>query len=123
MKSLTIRVHDAYENHRADKALTFIWESLDQANKYVEDTQPFKLVKEDAQAVGEILYALLESCRFYGWMIYPVLPETSRKIFSSLGLDPDTELSAHWNEALEWGGLLPAQVLPKPEPLFPRTER
>lgn len=122
VQDLAVRVNDAYTVHRADKALTDIWTSLDSANKYIEDTQPFKLIKEDEKAVAEILYALLESCRFYGWLIHPVLPETSRKIFTALGLDPETELSEHWNEALQWGGLKPGSTLPQPEPIFPRRD-
>lgn len=122
LQALAVFTHDQYETSRCDKALIAIWSNLDKANKYIEETQPFKLVKEDEKAVAEILYALLESCRFYGWLINPALPETSRKIFGALGLDAETELEQHWNEALQWGGLVPGSELPAPEPIFPRRE-
>jgi methionyl-tRNA synthetase len=122
LQELAVKVNEAYEHHRADKALGLIWEHLDSANKYVEETQPFKLVKEDSEAVGEILYALLESCRFYAWLIHPVLPHASKKIFENLGLDPETELVRHWNEALQWGGLRSGSSLPEPKPIFPKKE-
>jgi len=123
LREISIQASEWYEQNRCDKALAVIWEGLDEANKYIEDTQPFKLVKEDEKAVSEILYALLESCRFYGWLIHPVLPETSVKIFSALGLDPEEELEQAWNEALQWGGLPTGSQLPAPEPLFPKIEK
>lgn len=122
LQELAIQVHDSYSASRCDKALIAIWENLDEANKYIEDTAPFKLVKEDEHAVAEILYCLLESCRFYAWLIHPALPETSRKIFTALGLDPDTELEQRWNEGLQWGALTPGSELPSPTPIFPRKE-
>ena len=122
MKEAALQVNENYSEHRCDKALSEIWKNLDQANKYIEDTQPFKLIKEDEQAVAEILYALLESCRIIGWLIHPVLPETSKKIFSNLGLDHEEELSMHWNEGVQWGSLKPGAPLPEPHPIFPKIE-
>lgn len=122
LRELALASAEHYGASRCDKTLAAIWENLDDANKYIEDTQPFKLVKEDAAAVAEILYCLLESCRIYGWLIHPVLPETSRKIFSALGLDSEKELAKRWNEGVQWGGLIPGSELPVPEPIFPRKD-
>lgn len=117
-------------NHRCDYALAAIWSGKDtsnkvglfHANKYIEDTQPFKLVKTDPEAVARILYTLLEACRWYAWMIHPVMPTISREIFVQLGLDADEELSKGWKTALTWGGLTPGSPLGEPRPLFPRQE-
>jgi methionyl-tRNA synthetase len=115
---------------RPDLALDAVWNGvgegrrsgLVQANKLVEETQPFKLVKENPEAVGEILYALLEACRWYAWFINPVMPEVSNKIFAQLGLDANTELNKKWDQGLKWGGLKPEAKLGEPVPLFPRLE-
>jgi methionyl-tRNA synthetase len=123
-------VEQAYANDRCDLVLSAIWDGvgetrrsgLFQANKLIEETQPFKLVKQDPEQVGEILYALLEACRWYAWLVQPVMPEISNKIFEQLGLDAEKELNKGWDQALVWGGLKPGAALGEPKPLFPRPE-
>ncbi|MEI7512645.1 MAG: methionine--tRNA ligase [Candidatus Uhrbacteria bacterium] len=123
-------VENAYLTNRCDIALAAIWDGvgetrrsgLFQANKLIEETQPFKLVKEDPKQVGEILYALLESLRWYAWLVQPVMPEISNKIFEQLGLNAEKELSQGWVQGLKWGGLKPGAPLGDPMPLFPRSE-
>jgi methionyl-tRNA synthetase len=123
-------VEVAYADERADIALEAIWQGtprglsgLIQANKYIEETQPFKLVKEDEAAVARVLYALLEACRWYAWLVSPVMPETAEKVWGTLGLDVKEERSKGWEKALVWGGLPPGTILPEPQPLFPRIEQ
>lgn len=119
-----------YDDHRFDLALEAIWNGgsnpvkagMIQANKYIEETQPFKLVKTDPDAVAQILYALLEACRWYAFFLAPILPEASRRVLVQLGLNPDEELKKTWDEALVWGGLKPGTPLGEPTPLFPRLE-
>jgi methionyl-tRNA synthetase len=113
-------VASAYEAVRCDAALEAIWTSLFRANKYIEETQPFKLVKTDPDAVAKILYTELEACRIYAWLINPVMPNISRSIFEQLGLDAETELAKGWKEGVVWGGLKPGSALPEPKILFPR---
>lgn len=114
---------------RIDTAVESIWSAgrvkgsgLVHANKFIEETQPFKLVKEDEQRVGEILYALLEACRHYAWMLEPIMPNISKKIIASLGQDYDTERKKGIETLKEWGGLEMGSELPEPVPLFPRLE-
>ncbi len=111
-------VHQAYVSNRCDLALEKIWDELYQANKYIEETQPFK--KEHEAIRAPVLYSLLEACRWYAWMVYPVMPETAEKIWGQLGLNVEKELSKGWDVGLKWGGLPPGQALGEPEPLFPR---
>ncbi len=128
MTALREAVEHGYNWHRYSEALEAIWNGagdakrsgLLQANKFIEDTQPFKLVKTDPKAVGAILYSLLEACRWYAWLINPVMPETSKKVFAQLGLDIEQELAKGWDQALVWGGLTPGAALGEPSPLFPR---
>lgn len=128
-------VDSSYELHRYDTALSTIWNGVPtassadvlksgmiQANKFIEETQPFKLVKTDPEAVAKILYSLLEACRWYAWMVSPVMPEIAKKVFTQLGLNVEQELAKGWDEALVWGGLKPGSTLGEPVPLFPRLE-
>lgn len=121
-------IAEAYQDTRPDEVAQLLWDgvrssaNLLQANKLIEQTQPFKLIKTDEQAVARVLYALLEAIRWYAWFLHPVMPDTSRKMFVALGIDADTELDRGWDKALVWGGLVPGSALPEPIPLFPRLE-
>lgn len=119
MKQVSDEVKRAYQSNRCDKALELIWSDLFRANKFIEDTQPFKLIKTDPQKVGEILYSLLEACRWYAWMIFPVMPHIAQQIFEQLGIESEWELARGWDLALTWGELKPGHELPEPKILFP----
>lgn len=95
---------------------------LRQANAFIEQTQPFKLAKTDLEATGRVLYALLESIRWYAWFVAPIMPETASKMLAALGLDATQEFAKGWDAALTWGQLEPGSTLPEPSPLFPRLE-
>ena len=122
MENLAKQVKACYGTNGCDQALSDVWQVLLLANKFIEDTQPFKLVKTDEKAVANILYALLESSRLFAWLVQPILPETSAKIFTQLGLRVDEEMKKKWDDALAWGGLKPGAPLGEPTPLFPRLE-
>ncbi|HPF95231.1 MAG TPA: class I tRNA ligase family protein [bacterium] len=130
LEAIAKTVKESLHVDRADQALEAIWlgigdtqrSGLMQANKLIEETQPFKLVKEDPEAVNKILYALLESLRWYAVLLGPLMPETSQKIFTSLGLDSKSESERLWSESLTWGRLAIGGSLPEPTPLFPRLE-
>ena len=113
-------VTEAYDTSRCDNALATVWTHIASANKYIEDMQPFKLIKTDPEKTAEVLYGVLESCRLYAWLISPAMPETSNKIFVQLGLAMDQKADHSWDEGLKWGGLKGGSELPEPVPLFPR---
>ncbi|HEY4414814.1 MAG TPA: methionine--tRNA ligase [Verrucomicrobiae bacterium] len=101
-------------------ALQSIWGLVNRANKYVDETAPFKLAKDPAQAqrLDEVLYNLAESCRVLAILLNPFLPGTSAKIYAQLGLpgSPDKLADA------TWGGLPPGHQTGDPAPLFPRKD-
>jgi methionyl-tRNA synthetase len=124
------RVYDGHmEQTRIDLALQAIWSAgldkasgLEQANRYIEETKPFQLVKTDAPKVSEILYSLLEALRRHAWLLEPVMPETSAAIIRALGQDVRIERRKTLTELRTWGVLKPGSALPEPIPLFPRVE-
>jgi methionyl-tRNA synthetase len=101
-------------------ALQSIWGLVNRANKYVDETAPFKLAKDPAQAqrLDEVLYNLAESCRVLAVLLSPFLPGTSAKIYAQLGLTgaPDQLADA------TWGGLPAGHQTGEPVPLFPRKD-
>lgn len=124
------RAYDAKIDHfRLDEALTLIWgageskgSGLMQANKHIEETKPFQLIKNDSKKTGEVLYSILEALRHYAWMLDPMMPETSTKILSALGQNHNQEIKKGIMELRKWGGLEPRSTLPTPYPIFPQLE-
>lgn len=101
--------------------LVTIWSVITRANQYVDQTAPFKLAKDPAQAgrLDQVLYSLVETCRILSVMLWPFLPGTARKIAAQLALPGAPDQLA----ATAWGGLAPGHRIGEPEPLFPRKDQ
>ncbi len=89
------------------------------ANRYVEETAPFKLAKQPEQAtrLDTVLYNLAETSRWLGVMIAPVMPQIAENIRAQLGLSARV---GRIGEELRWGGLAAGGRLGALAPLFPR---
>ena len=109
-----------FKQSQLQSALQSIWGLVNRANQYVDQTAPFKLAKDPTQAqrLDEVLYNLAETCRVLAVLLWPVLPETSTKIYAQLGLTGSPDKL----DAATWGGLRQGQVIGEPAPLFPRKE-
>jgi methionyl-tRNA synthetase len=109
-----------FKQSQLQSALQSIWGLVNRANQYVDQTAPFKLAKDPAQAarLDEVLYNLAESCRVLAVLLNPFIPATSAKIYAQLGLTgaPDKLADA------TWGGLQAGHTIGDPAPLFPRKD-
>ena len=114
------KVIAALRAHELQSGLAEIWQLITRANQYVEQTAPFKLAKDPAQAarLDGVLYNLCEVCRIVAVLIAPYLPDTAGKIYAQLGLE---ELPPSF-EAAQWGGLIAGHTIGEPAPLFPRKD-
>ncbi len=105
------------------KALSSIWEIVDAANKYVDETAPWSLAKEEGKRrrLGMVIYSALESLRITALLLAAFMPATAEKMWSFLGVEKDL-----WKSRLEiearWGGLRSGIGVTKPAPLFPRID-
>jgi methionyl-tRNA synthetase len=101
-------------------ALTDTWALVNRANQYVDQTAPFKLAKDPAQAarLDEVLYNLCEVCRVLAVLLSPFLPQTSARIYEQLGLGALPQQFS----AAAWGGLNVGHAIGEPAPLFPRKD-
>ncbi len=106
--------------HRLQGALEDIWALVNRANQYVDQTAPFKLAKDPAQAarLGEVLYNLAETCRVLAVLLTPFLPDSAARIHRQLGLAAPPK---HAGEA-GWGVLAEGHVIGEVSPLFPRKD-
>lgn len=93
-------------------------------DKRIEETK-FWEVHDDSNfnsyVLKDILYTWLESLRILAYLLSPIIPETSDKIFEQLGLNSKKEKKKKFDEAIKFGGLKPGNKIKKSEPLFPRV--
>ena len=117
-----IKKVDAHMDELAfNKALQVTWDLVGAANKYIDETAPWTLAKQEADRprLGTVMYNLLEAVRIVGLLIAPFMPDTAGRIATTLGEDP-RELSIAGRNI--WGGLQPGTKIAKAPPLFPRIE-
>ncbi len=71
------------------KALASIWEIVNAANKYVDETAPWSLAKDEKNRprLGTVLYGTLESLRIIALLLAAFMPSTSEKMWSQLKME------------------------------------
>jgi methionyl-tRNA synthetase len=119
--SETAKAAEAHlREYKLQAALQDIWELVTRANQYVDQTAPFKLAKDPAQAgrLDEVLYNLAETSRVIAVLIWPFLPKTAERIFAQLRVCGEVHV---WSNS-GWGGLAVGHEVGQPEPLFPRRD-
>ena len=106
-----------------NKALASIWEIVSASNKYIDETAPWALAKEekDRPRLGTVLYNALECLRLVALLLAAFMPATSEKMWSQLGLERNI-LESNLGKDGGWGGLKSGGRVLKPAPLFPRLD-
>ncbi len=120
LKSQSIIIADHIDNFKFRDALFEIMNSVRAANKYFNDCEPWKLIKEDKERCGTIINICLEICYSISVLIYPFLPFTSDKILKILNLQKN-ETDFKWNTIGEMV-LKAGAALGENEILFPQIE-
>ncbi len=77
------------DEYRISEALEGIFEALSRANKYIDETTPWTLAKDEAnrERLGTVLYNLMEAIRQGAVMLAPFIPATSEEILNELNTD------------------------------------
>lgn len=104
------------------KALETVWALISRTNKYIDETTPWVLAKDEnqSQALKSVMTHLVLSLRVIANLLKPVLITTSDEILRQLGLEPLAE--GTWDELTFVADLGAAQVIDKGEPIFPRLD-
>jgi methionyl-tRNA synthetase len=112
---------DAIAGYQFSSALTEIWKLIARTNKYIDETMPWALGKDESKRarLAAVMYNLCESLRIVSILITPFLPDTAPKIQSQLGVKAD-ELT--YEAAAKWGVLPADAVITKGQTLFPRID-
>jgi len=103
---------------KLSSALTEIWKLCSRANKYIDETQPWMLCKDETQKMrlASVMYNLCEALRMIAVMLAPFMPSTSEGILNQLGLQKATAVTD-----LKWQTNTPFNPT-KGENLFPRID-
>src|SRR5680860_45161 len=102
-------------------ALEEIWRFVARCNKYVDETAPWALAKQEGQhkRLDTVLYTFMECIRVMAVLTAPFMPGLPPRICALLGLD---EGLIRWEEADQWGVLKLGIKVQKGEQLFPRID-
>ena len=118
-------VRDAYAAHmdafHPHFALEDVFKLIQRANKYIDETAPWVLAKDEAKKarLASVMYNLLEALRVALTLLMPFIPESCEKAFSQIGASADDRA---WDKAAQYGVLPACVTVHKGETLFPRLD-
>nr|WP_222860875.1 methionine--tRNA ligase [Gorillibacterium timonense] len=115
----------ALEKMEFSVALASIWTLVSRSNKYIDETKPWALAKDDSKRaeLGSVMYALAESLRIVSVLLRPFLTSTPAKIWEQLGLEEEArEQATSWDSLQSFGGLPAGIRVKKGDPIFPRLD-
>lgn len=113
------KVEKAIENLKIPEALDYVWALIRRTNKYIDETTPWILGKDEAQKgrLGTVLYNLVESLRMTSVLISAFLPTTSGKINAQLNIEVTT-----WDSLASFDGTSAGTKVNKGDVMFPRID-
>lgn len=116
---LSARVTKYMDELRVGDALEEIIDALRRCNKYIDETTPWVLAKDETkkERLGTVLYHLLESIRICAVLLSAFLPDTAQSIFEQLNTEETSFAST-----TTFGSLKEGTCLAEPKHLFSRIE-
>ena len=115
------RYEEKMEKFAFQDALTEVFALIGRANKYIDETAPWVLAKDEGNKprLARIMYDLLESIRISAVLLTPFMPDTCGKIFTQIGAGAEVQT---WASAARWGALPADAAVVKGDNLFPRID-
>ncbi|MYL35937.1 methionine--tRNA ligase [Pontibacillus yanchengensis] len=120
-KDTRAKVEEAMENMEFSVALTTLWSFVSRTNKYIDETTPWVLAKDESQKerLGNVMAHLAESLRHIAVMLQPFMTRTPQVMVEQLGLD---EHYLAWDTMDQLGMIPQGTKVQKGQPIFPRLE-
>ncbi|MEE3362964.1 MAG: methionine--tRNA ligase [Anaerovoracaceae bacterium] len=113
-------IEDAMEEFQFNVALEALWKIIRRANKYIDETEPWVLAKDEAnrEVLNTVMHNLAEALRIVTILLFPFMHHTADEIKRQLGiLDVDYE----WEDTRKWD-LTSGYKVKKGDPIFPRLD-
>jgi methionyl-tRNA synthetase len=113
----------SFDNLQFSRGLEAIKTLVSAVDAYLTTTQPWVLAEDSAKRdrLGGVLYTAMEALRFVTVLMYPVIPDAAKKLWTQLGQKLSLE---HYKvDEIRWGQLAPGIQIGKLQTLFPRVEK
>ncbi|ASK61723.1 methionine--tRNA ligase [Virgibacillus phasianinus] len=116
------QVESSLENMQFSVALAELWKLISRTNKYIDETEPWILAKDDAkkERLGNVMAHLVDSLRIIGVMLKPFLTESPNEIFRQIGVSDDR--LKEWDSINKLGQITEGSHVTKGDPIFPRLD-
>jgi methionyl-tRNA synthetase len=116
LSGLAAEVSDLIDRAEPSQALAAIWDRVRRLNRYVEETRPWDLAKDDGQAarLDQVLFSLSEGLRVVTLALLPYTPDAADKLLAALG--------EQGRELAEFGSRGGGARIERIDPLFPKLE-
>ncbi|GAM16399.1 methionine--tRNA ligase [Mesobacillus selenatarsenatis] len=121
-KETVQKYEEAMEKMEFSVALTSVWQLISRCNKFIDETQPWVLAKDEEKkaALADVMVHLAESLRRVAVLLKPFLTRTPDKIFAQLNIG--SEALQTWESLEEFGQISAGTKVVQGEPIFPRLE-
>lgn len=115
------KFEEKIDNFEIANSLQEIWNLISRTNKYIDETAPWALAKEEkTEELKSAMYHLIENLRKIAILITPFMGNTSKSIFKQIGINSD-DLKT-WNSLFEYDKLENINVIEKGEPIYMRLD-
>jgi len=122
IKDTIAKVEEAMDDMQFSVALTSIWQLVSRTNKYIDETAPWVLARDEGQKerLGNVMAHLAESLRIVAVLTQPFLTKSPTEIFKQLGIKEESLQT--WESIYEQGNIQRGTKVQKGKPIFPRLE-
>ena len=105
-----------------NEALESAWKLIRRSNKYIDETMPWALAKDEAKKdeLDAVLYNLCEAIRIIATLINPIMNDTAKKIYVQLGITDEALMT--WESTKTFGLIKENTKVEKGNALFPRLD-
>lgn len=113
------KFEEKFNNYEIANSIQEIWNLVSRTNKYIDETMPWALAKEEkTEELESSMYHLIENLRKIAILIRPFMTETAENIFRQIGIKEEDLKS--WNTINDYNKLENLKVIEKGEPIFMR---
>ncbi|MDQ3750305.1 MAG: methionine--tRNA ligase [Acidobacteriota bacterium] len=112
-----------FDNFEFSQSLELLWSVIARIDKMISDAKPWELIKDENQTetLNAVLYRATETLRWLCILLFPVMPQATREIYTQIGLSED--VSKMNPENLKYGELPSGTKIGETQAVFPRVDK
>ena len=113
---------EKWNNYEIANSIQEIWNLISRTNKYIDETSPWILAKEEeTEKLASVMYHLIENLRKIAILIKPFMNDTADNILRQIGVTDESLIN--WNSLKQYDKLNGLKVIEKGEPIFMRLNQ